>query len=249
MNNVISQLKVRDNKVFDRFHFLECRDSMNRLQPVWMFSLGKPQQEYFSCISLLPCFHQLFIELLNSLCWGHFLWHWSTSVSPDKFSSHCYQDIVPHSLTPIPTFTLCDTAWGQTLSTACTQASPKITETFTSGSKKILLESPKCSFPPSYHHLRSASPLASHTDLRIDVTILWMKCNIQQKAGTNTFSMLFLFPPKLFSCYASKAKLAALFPSSLSLQWLLWSDRSAALTFFSFLFEVWGKSLQYKSGK
>lgn len=100
-----------------------------------MLSLGKPQQEYFSCISLLSFFHQLFTELLNSLCWSHFLCHWNTPVSPDVFSSHCYQVVVPHSLTPIPTLTLCETAWGQTLSTACTQTSPKVTETFTSGSK------------------------------------------------------------------------------------------------------------------
>lgn len=57
------------------------------------------------------------------------------------------------------------------------------------------------------------------------------------------------FPPKLFSCYAYKAKLAALFPSSLSLQWLFCSDRSAALTFFFFHFEMLGRNLQYKSGK
>lgn len=63
-----------------------------------------------------PCHWQL----LNSLCWSHFLWHWPTLVSPDIFSSHCYE--VPHSLTPIPAFTLCETTWGQTLSTACTQA-------------------------------------------------------------------------------------------------------------------------------
>lgn len=98
--------------------------SLNAETPLtcWDALLRKTTAGILFLYFFLLFFHQLFTELLNSLFWSHFLWHWSTSVSPGKFSSHCYQVVVPHSLTPISTFTLYETAWGQTLSTACTQA-------------------------------------------------------------------------------------------------------------------------------
>lgn len=148
---------------------------------------------------------------------------------------------------PIPTFTpACKTTWGtnprHSLSTS-TQRSSTLTETSFAGSKTAA-ES-QVPFPLACLHLTSPSPLVPPTDLGIDVTTLQVNCNLQQKAGINTFSYTF-FPYKINLCYAYKPKLSALLPSSLSLQWLLCSARSAALTFFSLLFwRVWQVSVMW----
>ena len=57
-------------------------------------------------------------------------------------------------------------------------------------------------------HPPSPSSLVPPTDLRIDGSTLWVRCNLQQRVGTNTFSHnSFPPPPKLIFCYAYKAKI------------------------------------------
>lgn len=120
------------------------------------------------------------------------------------------------SVRPTSTFTSsCETTWGTnpqcSLNTSTRRSSTR-TETVFSGSKTA--EEPQDPFPFAFLHLTSPSLLVPHADSRIDGSALWVKCNLRQKAGINTFSYFFS-STKLIFCYAYKAKLSALVPSSL----------------------------------
>lgn len=128
-------MSVWDNKVFDSVNFLECRDSMNRLQPVWMLSLGKTTAGI-----LFLYFFVTLSSIVHRAAKLSVLKPFSLTLTHPCLPRYVFQPLLPGA--PFPyTNTRIYPVWDNEGTNPehslhpGTQTSPKVAETFTRGSK------------------------------------------------------------------------------------------------------------------